>query len=257
MKINVNFYKLSLIFAIVLEFISLANYSNSVLADSSNKSTHAELIKVQSTKDESIDFSSTGRPNEQIAAGSRGSCEGINDKELIALVPQTEGLTLTFAEYPTFWVYIPYEPKNVRYAELVLQNEAEKKEIERIPYELQETPGIVSVTIPAKPEYSLETSTIDRWYFRVVCNNENRYAVGGFIKRVNVDSAEHNYASYLNNHIWYDALNDLAVRLRLAPQDLRLQKDWNDLMTAEGIGLEQLAEEFEFGSVVPKTEVSD
>ncbi|MGB5709869.1 MAG: DUF928 domain-containing protein, partial [Waterburya sp.] len=159
---------------------------------------------------------------------------------------------LSIAEYPTFWIYIPYESKNVRYAELVLQNEAEQKEIDRIPYELQETPGIVSVTISPKPEYSLETSTIDRWYFRVVCNNENRYAVGGFIRRVTLDSVEHNYDSYLNNRIWYDALTDLAERRRLAPQDLKLQQDWNDLMTAKGIGLEELAEESMFGSVVPK-----
>ena len=252
MKINAHFYKLSLIFAIVLEFISLTSYSDSVLADSRSKFTHAELIQARLSKEESIDFSGTGRPNKQIAAGSRGSCEGMNEKELTALVPQNEGLTLTISKYPTFWIYIPYEPKNVRYAELVLQNEAEQKEIDRIPYELQETPGIVSVTIPQKPEYSLETSAIDRWYFRVVCNNENSYAVGGFIKQVTVDSGEHNYDSYLDNHIWYDALTDLAERLRLAPQDLKLQQDWNDLMTANGVALEELAEEFVFGSAVPK-----
>ena len=259
MKINLHFHKLSLIFAVFLEFISLTSYSNSALAnsiaDSNNKSTHAELTQAQLFKDKedsSIDFSFTGRPNDQTAAGSRGACEGINDKELTALVPKNEGRTLTIAVYPTSWVYIPYESKNVKYAELVLQNEAEQKEIDRIPYELQETPGIVSVTIPPKPEYSLETSNIDRWYFRVVCNNENRYAVGGFIQRVTLDSVEHNYGSYLSNYIWYDALTDLAQSLRLAPQDRKLQQDWNNLMTAKGVGLEQLAEEFMFGSVVPQ-----
>lgn len=253
MKINLHFHKLSLIFAVFLELISLTSYSNSALADSNSKSTYSELTQAQLFKDiedSSIDFSSTGRPNEQTAAGSRGACEGINDKELTALVPQNNGLTI--AEYPTFWVYIPYESKNVRYAELVLQNEAEQKEIDRIPYELQETPGIVSVTIPPKPEYSLETSNIDRWYFRVVCNNENRYAVGGFIKQVMLDSAEHNYDSYLDNHIWYDALTDLAERLRDDPQDLKLKQDWNNLMTAKGVGLEELAEESMFGAVVPQ-----
>ncbi|MGB5635346.1 MAG: DUF928 domain-containing protein, partial [Waterburya sp.] len=72
------------------------------------------------------------------------------------------------------------------------------------------------------------------------------------IRRVTLDSVEHNYDSYLNNRIWYDALTDLAERRRLAPQDLKLQQDWNDLMTAKGIGLEELAEESMFGSVVPK-----
>ena len=257
MKINLHFHRLSLVFAIVLGFISLTSYTKSVVADSSIKSIYAELIQAQSTRDKSIDFSGTGRPNEQTAAGSRGSCEGINDKELIALVPENEGRTLTIAEYPTFWVYIPYEAKNIRYAELVLQNESKNQEVNRISYKLQETPGIVSIDVPQKPEHSLETSTIDRWYFRVVCNNENRYAVGGFIKRVTVDSIEHNYDSYLDNHIWYDALNDLAERLRLAPQDLNLKQDWHDLMKANEVGLEQLAEEFKFGYVVPKTEVSD
>ena len=251
MKINLHFHKLSLIFAIVLGFISFTGYTKSAVADSSMKSIYAELIQAQSTKDKSIDFSGTGRPNNQTAAGSRGSCEGINDKELTALIPQNEELTLTIAGYPTFWVYIPYEPKNVEYAELVLQNEKEKREIVRIAYELQGTPGIVGVNIPQKPEYALENSAIDRWYFRIVCKNDNTYDVGGFIKRVKVDSAEHNYDSYLDNRIWYDALTDLAERLRLAPQDLNLQQDWNDLMKAKGVGLEELAEEFNFGSVVP------
>ena len=204
----------------------------------------------ESSENKIIDFSSTGRPKEQIGAGSRGCCEGINEKELIALVPKNNGLTIS--EYPTLWIYIPDESKNVQYAELVLQNEKEQTEIARILYELQETPGIVSVTIPPKPEYSLKTNTIYRWYFRVVCHNGNDYVVGGFLQRETLDSDEHNYDSYLNNGIWYDALTDLAERRRLAPQDLKLQQDWTDLMTAKGVGLEQLAEEFKFGSVVPK-----
>ena len=254
MKINLHFHKLSLVFAIFLEFISLTSYSKSVLADSNSQPTHAELIQIQSSEheneDESIDFSGTGRPNNQTAAGSRGFCEGINEKELTALVPKNNGFTIS--DYPTFWIYIPYESENVRYVELVLQNEAKQKEIDRIPYELQETPGIVRVAIPPKPEYSLKTNTFDRWYFRVVCNNENINDVGGFVQRVTFDSAEHNYDSYLNNQIWYDALTDLAERRRLDPEDRKLQKDWTDLMTANGVGLEEFAEEFKFGSVVPK-----
>ncbi|MGK7898734.1 MAG: DUF928 domain-containing protein [Xenococcus sp. (in: cyanobacteria)] len=253
MKINLHLHKLSFVFVVFLELISLFAYSRLVFANSNIKSTYAELIEESSEDIIFIDFSGDGRPNEQTDAASRGSCEGIHGKELTALVPkkhQKEGSTIS--EYPTFWVYIPYESKNVRYAELVLQNEVEKIEIARIPYELKETPGIVSITIPPKPEYSLKTNTIDHWYFRVVCNNENRYAVGGFIKRVTVDSADYNYDSYLDNQIWYDALTDLAERLRLAPQDTNLQQEWHDLMKAKGVDLEQLAEEFTFGSVVPQ-----
>ena len=261
MKINVNFHKLSFVFVLFLELISLVTYSRLVFANSNSKSTYAELIqelsednikdniKDNDNNDNIIDFSSTGRPNDQIDLGSRGSCEGINEKEMTALVPKNNGLTIS--EYPRFWIYIPGESKNVRYAELVLQNEEEQKEINRTVYELQETPGIVSVTIPAKPEYSLKTNTIYRWYFRVVCNNGNDYVVKGFVQRETLDSAEHNYDSYLNNHIWYDALTDLAERRRLAPQDIKLKEDWTNLMTAKGVGLEQLAEEFNFGSVVP------
>ena len=255
MKNNLHFHKLSLILAIVLELISWATYSNSVVANSKSKSIHAELIQAQSsnnTEVSSIDFSGTGRPNEQTAAGSRSACEGINDKELTAFIPKKESLSLTIAEYPTFWVYVPYESKNVRYAELVLQNEAENKAVGRITYKLPENPGIISINIPQKPEYSLNNGTIDRWYFRVVCNNENRYAVGGFIKQVKLDSAEYNYDSYLDNQIWYDALTDLAERLRLAPQDSNLQQNWNDLMRAKGVDLEQFVEELTFSSVVPQ-----
>lgn len=264
MKTNFHFHRLYWFLVIVLGLISLTSYSKSVPTDSSSKYIYAELIQAQSNKEVSIDFAPTGQPNKQTPGGSRGSCEGINAKELTALVPKKDGSTssensilrnvLTISEYPTFWIYIPDQSENIQYAELVLNNETQKKQIARISYELQETPGIVSVTIPSKPEYSLETDTIYRWYFTVICDNNKTdilnisdiLHVGGFLQRVTIDLAEHNY-------IWYDVLNDLAEQRRLEPHDLNLQEDWNKLMNEKEVGLlDELPEEFKFGSVVPK-----
>jgi hypothetical protein len=120
--------------------------------------------------------------------------------------------------------------------------EEEQRPIDRIRYALEKTPGIVSVSLPSTPQYSVKTGKIYRWYFRIVCNNGTNFAVGGLVQRVTLDSYEHNYSGYLTNRIWHDALTDLAERRRNAPQEPQLKKDWANLWKPRGSAWKGLLE---------------
>ncbi|WP_190893716.1 DUF928 domain-containing protein [Nostoc linckia] len=244
------FPKNSLILFLFWVMAGLTSYPILVFAESPRLTINSNFRLVQSSRRQKLDFTSTGRPNRQTDAASRGNCDGIEATELTALVPKNGGSTVS--EYPTFWVYVPNLPKDIRYAELVLQNEAEQKTIERTRYTLQSTPGIVSVTVPSKPQNSLKQGKVYNWSFRMVCNDGNSFDVGGIVERINLGSANTNdYQSYLNNKIWYDALNNLAERRRRNPQDPTLKQEWADLLKANGVvGLERLAQEYSFGTVV-------
>lgn len=246
------FSKHSLVLSLSLVMAGLTGYPISLLAESASSTINSHLLITQSSRKKKLDFSSTGSPNRQIDAASRGNCDGIERKELTALVPKNGGLTVS--EYPTFWVYVPNDPKYIRYAELVLQNEAEQKTIERTRYKLQSTPGIVSVTVLSKPQNSLKNGKVYNWSFRIVCNSGNSFDVGGTVERVSLSSASTNdYQSLLNNKIWYDALNNLGERRRRNPQDTTLKQDWADLLEANGVGLEELTQESRFGTIVPQS----
>ena len=243
--------KNSLLLSLSWVIASLTSYPILVLAESPRLTINSNFDLAQSSRQSTLDFSSTGRPNRQTDAASRGNCDGIETTELTALVPKKEASTVS--EYPNFWVYVPNHPKNIKYAELVLQDEAEQKTIDRTRYTLQSTPGIVSVTVPSKPQNSLKNGKVYNWSFRLVCNSGNSFVVGGLVKRVSLALAANDYQSYLKNKIWYDALTDLSERRRRNPQNPSLKKDWADLLQANGVGLEKFTQESRFGAVVPQS----
>lgn len=245
------FSKHSLVISLFLVVAGLTSYPISLLAESASSTINSHLLITQSSRKKKLNFSSTNSPNRQTDAGSRGNCNGIETKELTALVPKNGGRTLS--EYPTFWVYVPNEPKNIRYAELVLQDKAAKKTIDRTPYTLQSTPGFVGVTVPSKPQNSLKQGKIYDWYFRIVCNSGNSFDVGGTVERVSLAATTNDYQSYLNNKIWYDALTYLGERRRRNPQDTTLKNQWVDLLEANGVGLEKITQESRFGTVIPQS----
>lgn len=247
------FQKYSLVFSVSLVVAGLTSYPISVLAEFTNSNINSNFHLANLARKPKLDFSGTGRPNRQTDAASRGNCDGIERKELTALVPKTATWALTVSEYPTFWVYVPNYPKNIKYVELVLQDEAAQKTLDRSEYTIQSTPGIVGVTLPSKPQNALQQDKVYNWYFRLVCNSGQSFDVGGSVKRVSPTSAITNdYQSYLDNRIWYDALTNLAERRRQNPQDPTLKQAWVDLLEAEGVGLEMLGQESNFGTVIPQ-----
>lgn len=157
---------------------------------------------------------------------------------LTALVPEIENNKpwgLTFAEYPTFWVFIPTLPRKVRSAEFVLQDE-EDRDIYRTQLVLPATSGIIGIDPPDLPQNALEIDENYRWTFRIFCDRQNpRFyvSVDGIVKRVAQED------SNLNN-VWYDILTDLAKRRLAKPEDIELRDEWVRLMRQ--IDLEELAQ---------------
>ncbi len=227
------------------------------------------------TASRNIDFSDTGtfdENNQQTDTGSRGGvCSAQNDEQnnsnevnntidkqekedLIALVPERGGFTVS--EDPSFWVYIPDSSDVIRKAEFVLQvettsGEYDIKEIARIDYNLKEIPGLIRITLPEEDKYKIKIGDfLYRWYFRIVCNNNNSKTVGGLLKRKdNNDFSQNNYDSYIENKIWYDALTDLAIRYGSNPEDEFLKNEWRLLLEGKSVNLKQLTEESRFGEV--------
>ena len=157
---------------------------------------------------------------------------------LTALVPEIEKNKpwgLTFAEHPTFWVFIPAMPAAVRSAEFVLQDESDR-DIYRTQLVLPATSGIIRVEFPDLPQYSLESDKNYRWTFKIFCDPQQPcyyVSVDGIVQRVAKKDSN-------VNSVWYDILTDLANRRLAAPEDIQLRDEWAQLMRQ--IDLEELAQ---------------
>lgn len=179
----------------------------------------------------------TGRRKGAASRTGRRSCPP-KISNLTALVPEIEKNKpwgLTFAEHPTFWVFIPAMPAEVRSAEFVLQDK-EDRDIYRTQLVLPATSGIIRIDLPDLPQYSLEIDKSYRWTFKIFCAPQNSsyyVSVDGIVKRVT--KKDNNV-----NSVWYDILTDLANRRLAAPEDIQLRDYWAQLMRQ--IDLEELAQ---------------
>jgi hypothetical protein len=208
-------------------------------------------------QEETLDFSSTGRPGQQTAGESRGNCSNVTDS-LKAIVPVSHsGKTTT--GYPSFWFYVPYTSQQVSQVEFVLQNEA-REDILRSPVKIKETPGYTSFSLP-KTESPLKTGKSYRWYVKVYCDSQlasSRF-VQGWVNRIPVDSnlylelqndTRKSYVIYGSHGIWYDAVNELLSLYTLEPSSMTLEQDWKNLTRAKGVNLPELPD---FGTALQTT----
>ncbi|GET36668.1 DUF928 domain-containing protein [Microseira wollei] len=165
-------------------------------------------------------------------------------------------LALTVADRPTFWVYVPELPANLRAGEFVLQvsQNGEENDVYRTPLTLPEKSGVISLSLPPNPQYSLEIGKKYHWYFKVYCGNpqqtSDNFYVDVWVERVALTpelesqlkaAQSSEYIAYAANNIWYDALTNLADLRRTDAGNARLVQDWANLLI--GVGLEDLAQE--------------
>ncbi|AFZ61379.1 DUF928 domain-containing protein [Anabaena cylindrica FACHB-243] len=221
-------------------------YSKLVQAQSINS-----ILLAKSRKP--LDFSGTGRPNNQGGGGSRGICNHTDKNQNnssdfpVALVPQKMGLTVS--EYPTFWVYIPQSYKNLQRVELSVNLFDKKEETKRvfgISYQAKNIHGIVSLTPPKNKKYALEEGKIYTWYITLVCSKEANEQVNydyiedtyGSIKRVSSSVSSPNYEDFIRDQIWHDAVTDLGKRLLDNPGNQQLQNEWKNLLKTKGVELD-------------------
>ncbi len=197
--------------------------------------------------EESLDFSGTGRPGQQTAGESRGSCANTSDS-LKALMPVSHS-GKTVKGHPSFWVYFPYTSQQVSKVEFILQNEV-REDIWRSPVELDSNPGYKNFSLP-KTEPPLEIGQWYRWYVKVYCNSQvaSSQYVQGWVNRVPLTSklyletqkdAQKSHLIYGSYGIWYDAIDKLLSLYQQNPCNLTLERDWQNLTKAKGVQLEQL-----------------
>ncbi|MEH1771023.1 DUF928 domain-containing protein [Nostoc sp.] len=201
------------------------------------------------------DGSSRGRPTQRGGAGSRGNCPSV-EVPLIALIPEKTVSSVVEAN-PTFWVFVPYQLKDVPSGEFVLQDEA-NNDIYRASFTLPEIPGVVSFALPSA--VPLEVNKTYQWYFKVYCNQQkfDSVFVRGWVQRIALKSdlkrqlktattIRDRIQLYTKNGIWYSALTELA-KLRLTePQNTTLDNEWASLL--RNIELEKLSQKPFVGEV--------
>ncbi|MBW4626656.1 MAG: DUF928 domain-containing protein [Brasilonema octagenarum HA4186-MV1] len=207
---------------------------------------------------EKLNFPRSGAPVGRRQGGARrNGCPDLK-QPVTALVPG-EGtvneaisfLSLTVSEYPTFWVYLPDLPTNLRSGEFVFQDERGKN-IYKTPLKLPDRSGIIGITLPQNPQYALKQDNKYQWYFKVYCGNpENAsdyYYVKAWVQKValtpNLESQlkaakPKEYTAYAVNEIWQDAVTNLADMRRTNSGSSVLAQDWTNLLTA--VGLEEFA----------------
>jgi hypothetical protein len=150
--------------------------------------------------------------------------------------------------------YVPYASDDVRQGEFsLLVWPEEKARIYKTRFTLPQTPGIVSITLPSVPKYGLEAGKFYHWYFQLYCqtniSSQPDLDINGWVQRVALTPERESQINTAAPDIWYDALANLASRLRTSPQDATLRNNWVNLLRL--IDSEDLAQEPLVGPVIP------
>lgn len=182
--------------------------------------------------------------------GSNNSCKTSSENPIL-LLPKQSDKGLTTSEYPTFWFYIPYTQEDRIEGQFSLLTRDNKKRLYRIEFKLPKTPGIVSISLPASPEYVLEEGKYYQWYLELSCNKESNskpdHEMNGWVIRVPKTAETERQINAGTPDIWYDSLTRLAQKLRTDPQNEKLKAEWANLL--KSIGREDLAQEPVVGEV--------
>jgi Domain of Unknown Function (DUF928) len=175
---------------------------------------------------------STGYPGNRTAAISRGDNCDSSAEELIGLAPEFTQANedsvwgQTTSARPTLWFFMPYTDRTTK-LEFSLQDDREENIYSsRIP--APKTPGIISVRIPVSQK-PLQVNQKYRWKLtaKIYCDKgiTEKYTMG-WVSRVNSSNSD---------GIWYDNVTILAQQLLLAPNNVQLKQDWNNLLNSANL----------------------
>ncbi len=213
--------------------------------DSSRSSDRARESK---NKQQPLDFSDTGRPGQQTAGESRGECI-YTEHNLSAVIPTSHSGKTTLGN-PRFWVYFPYTRQQVSQIEFVIQNEA-REDVWRSQVKNRDNQGYRSFSMPATAA-PLEVDRWYRWYVKVYCGRDRDDStdyVQGWVRRVPLLSQMYlelqqesmpSHKIYGEGGIWYDAIDNLLTLYKSDPGNMRLERDWHNLIEAQGVSLDFL-----------------
>ena len=239
---------------IVTSFLQFGNsaFARSIepakfLISSDKKDAKTKKTEPPEQEEKPLDFSDTGRPGQQTAGESRGGCVN-SDSKLEAVVPVSHA-GKTVSTHPSFWVYLPYNNKQVDRVEFILQNEA-REDVWRSQFEANKNTGYKSFSLP-KSAPPLQVGQWYRWYVKVYCRSNTASAqyVQSWVKRVPLTSKLYLELQeqcrlphkILGNYgIWYDSVDRLIQEYQRQPTNIALEQDWQNLLQAKGVELQSL-----------------
>lgn len=193
-----------------------------------------------------------GAPGRRIGGGSRGICPQ-SARGIIGLVPE-KNLGLTISEHPTVLFYIPEITSAADMKlEFTLVDESDPNLVQDLyttTIPMPDRPGVIGVTLPKDEIAPLEVNKHYNWYLSLTCfpNREEPdiLLIGGWIKRVEPSATlvsqldrtplTERPAIYKKELIWYDLLATLAELHRQNPNDLRLSRQWREVLESVELG---------------------
>ncbi|PSB24131.1 DUF928 domain-containing protein [Stenomitos frigidus] len=196
-----------------------------------------------------------GAPRSTAGGASRGSClRGSNQptkQRLTAVVPRTR-LGLTFAERPSFFVYVPQSPAQT--AGFLLLSDDDTEVVYETTFVLPPKGGIVRFDLPEKAP-ALQVGKQYHWFVTTLCDATSGLSgsptVEGWIERSTPEVALTKALQktlpgnrpnlYAEAGIWHETLASLADLQQQYPQNSKVLNDWRDAL--KSVGLEAVATE--------------
>lgn len=204
-------------------------------------------------------------------AGAVRGCGIAPTEQMVAVLPQTTKIGLTVSDSPTVFVYVP--STKATQAELRLYKEEDapnptqgaketSKEAGNVVtttrVAIANTPGIVSVSIPAKANAPLlEVGKKYQWVFKLLCadpddGDEAGIEVKGTIQReptpsqlvqqLNKPATLESADRYAEAGLWTETVKTLAELRKNNPNDINVARQWSDMLTDAAVGLGEIAQ---------------
>ncbi|MDJ0772643.1 MAG: DUF928 domain-containing protein [Mastigocoleus sp. MO_167.B18] len=171
------------------------------------------------------------------------------EKPITALVPGGKSgeknksfFASTIDQYLNVWLFVPQLTTPMKFGEFVLQDDS-GNDILRKRMSLPQKAGVIGISIPQNPQYALKENHKYQWYFQVYCGDPKiprEYAyVDAWLQRVALTpnlqkqlrtTKQGKYTVYSKNHLWYDAVSDLAQLRTRNPNSKQLARDWANLL---------------------------
>jgi hypothetical protein len=185
-------------------------------------------------------------PKSTAAGGSRpeNKCPQINQS--ITPLIADNGKDYTSFSYPTFWFYIPYPTETIKYLEFALINPQTNTTVFRRAIQPQNSPGIIKITIPQEEKFALKEENNYDWKLMLTCQENPTYQPddirSGWIQKLASDSQSlekhlqqispiEAYQLYVDNEIWYDAINQiLELYLNNPDNNPQINQQWLNLL---------------------------
>ncbi len=195
------------------------------------------------------------RPGGRQGAATRsGDCANKGQFVFASILPKSnQGQTVS--DYPTFYWYQANQSFTwTRFELYATQNlQPESFPIYSSTFRTTSNTAIASITLPANAGLpALEPGREYLWKVTLICSkggpedetaDGSQQSIQGWVTRVaapatlqtKLSQAPTAYPIYADEGMWYDAINDLAIRRRQNPDDAQLANDWQDLLKETSI----------------------